>query len=127
MTQAQLVALGAVADSVPVAPAGQIGMSWLRGTDMKFSWPIKIRERFSIEPSVGIFNIFNFANFNAAGATLTNVLDGSAGSINGTTKDCGTPTTTCPGGRDSVRTGLGTGVNAVGAPRQIEWGLRFVF
>jgi hypothetical protein len=102
-------------------------MSWLRGTDMKFSWPIRFRERFSIEPSVGIFNIFNFANFNAAGATLTNVLDGSAGSINGTTKDCGTPTTTCPGGRDSVRTGLGTGVNAVGAPRQIEWGLKFVF
>jgi Carboxypeptidase regulatory-like domain len=127
MTQAQLVALGAVADSVPLAPAGEVGMTWLRGTDMKFSWPIKIRERFSIEPSVGIFNIFNFANFNAAGATLTNVLDGSAGSINGTTKDCGTATATCPGGRDSVRTGLGTGVNAVGAPRQIEWGLRFVF
>ena len=127
MTQAQLLALGAVADSVPLAPAGEVGMTWLRGTDMKFSWPIKIRERFSIEPSVGIFNIFNFSNFNAAGNTLANILDGSAGSINGTTKDCGTPTATCPGGRDSVRTGLGTGVNAVGAPRQIEWGLKFVF
>ena len=127
MTQAQLVALGAVADTVPLAPAGQIGMSWLRGTDMKFSWPIKIRERFSIEPSIGVFNTFNFANFNAPGATLTNVLDGSAGSINGTTKDCGTSTPTCPGGRDSIRTGLGTGVNGVGAPRQIEWGLKFTF
>ena len=126
-TQAQLLSLGAVADQVPTAPAGEFGMTWMKASDIKVSWPIKLGERFSIEPSVGLFNAFNFSNFNAPGHTLNGIMDGSAGSINGTTKDCGVPSATCPGGRDSLRIGLGTGVNAAGAPRQIEWGLKFTF
>jgi hypothetical protein len=127
LTQSQLLALGAVADQVPLAPPGEFGLTWLKAADAKFSWPIRIKERVTIEPSVGVYNVFNFANFNAPGHLINGVLDGSAGSINGTTKDTGVPTATAPGGRDSLRIGLGTGVNAVGAPRQIEWGLKLIF
>jgi hypothetical protein len=98
-------------------------MTWFKTLDTRFSWLIKVRERFTIEPSIAVFNTFNFANFNAAGHTLNGIMDGSAGSINGTTVDAAG----LPGGRNSVRTGLGTGVNSGGAPRQIEWGLKLIF
>jgi len=122
-SQGQLVQLGAVADQVPLAPGGEMGMTWFKTLDTRFSWLIKVRERFTIEPSIAVFNTFNFANFNAAGHTLNGIMDGSAGSINGTTVDAAG----LPGGRNSVRTGLGTGVNSGGAPRQIEWGLKLIF
>lgn len=125
-TPAQLVSLGAVADTVPLAPPGEIGMTWLRGFDAKLAWPIKLSERMTLEPSIGFYNLFNFSNFNAPGHTLGSVLNGSAGQINGTTVDGG-PTSGLPGGRDSVRIGLGTGVNTSGSPRQLEYGLRFTF
>ena len=122
-TQAQLVALGAVMDSIPTAPAGEMGLTWLKTIDLKVAYPIKIRESISLEPSIGFYNAFNFANFNAPGHTLGSVLNGSAGNINGTTAD----KPGLPGGRDSVRIGLGTGVNAAGSPRQLEYGLKLTF
>jgi hypothetical protein len=122
-TQAQLASLGAVMDSIPLAPAGEMGLSWLKTFDAKVSYPIKIRESVTLEPSIGFYNAFNFANFNAPGHLLGSVLNGSAGNINGTTAD----KPGLPGGRDSVRIGLGTGVNAVGSPRQLEYGLKLNF
>jgi hypothetical protein len=94
-------------------------LSWLKTFDFKFSWPIKLRERFTIEPSVGFFNVFNLSNFNSPSNLMSGILDQSAGSANGTTKGAG--------GLDSVRVGVGTGVNQQGAPRQIEWSLRISF
>ena len=122
-TQSQLVLLGAVMDSLPLAPAGEMGLTWLKTIDLKLAYPIKIRENISLEPSVGFYNAFNFANFNSPGHTLGSVLNGSAGNINGTTVD----KPGLPGGRDSVRIGLGTGVNAAGSPRQLEYGLKLTF
>jgi hypothetical protein len=116
----QLTQLGAVADTLPLAPTDQMNMSWVHAFDAKFSWPIKIRERMSIEPSVGFYNLFNFSNFNSASNYLSGFLNGSAGTINGTAlSDIAA--------KDSLRVGAGTGVNTAGAPRQIEWGLKFVF
>jgi len=97
-TLTQLRALGAVAPSVPLAPPGQVSLSWLRGFDLKLSWSCKIRERFSVEPNVGFYKLFNFANFDLPGMALNGPLTGAAGQINGTTRS----------GHDVDRVGVGT-------------------
>ena len=119
-TSAQLTALAAVADSLPLAPADQMNMSWARGFDAKIAWPIQIKERVTIEPSFAVFNLFNFANFNSASNYLSGFLNGSAGTVNGTSMSDFAA-------RDSLRVGAGTGVNTAGAPRQLEWGLKLRF
>jgi hypothetical protein len=60
---------------------------------------------------------FNFANFDLPGNMLNGLLTGAAGQINGTT----------PQGHYVNRVGVGTGVYSLGAPRQIEFGLRLTF
>ncbi len=42
-------------------------------------------ERFTVEPSVGIYNLFNFANFNLLPEVMSGLLNGSTQSLNGTT------------------------------------------
>jgi hypothetical protein len=116
-TLAQLQALGGVAATVPGVTPGQVGIGWLRAFDLEFSWVgHAFHERLSIQPSVSVFNMFNFSNFDSAANTLTGQLSGATGSINGTVQ----------AGRPD-RIGAGTGVFAFGAPRTIEWGLKLQF
>ncbi len=95
-------------------------MGWLRAFDLKLSWMGKFSlgdHPMTLQPSVGFFNLFNFSNFDLPPNTLTGVINGSVGSINGTTA----------ANRIADRVGIGTGVYGLGAPRAIEFGLVFSF
>ncbi len=129
MTQSQLQQLGGVAQTVcpppPTAAAGcvnsagsQVDFGWLRATDLTLTWKHTIAERFTIAPSVGFYNLFNFANFNLPPATMNGILFGpGSGSINGTTR----------ADQESFRVGNGTGVYSLGSQRQLEFGLKLTF
>jgi hypothetical protein len=132
-TLAQLQALGGViGGSTPTAtaafgplqpaPPGAIGQAWLRTADVSLNWHYKIRERLEVRPGISFFNLFNFSNFDGAAVPFSNILNGQVGSPNGTTSalehgEAG----------NFLRLGLGSGVNALGAPRAIEFQLKFIF
>ena len=107
-------------------------MGWMRSMDFHFAWPIKIRERFTIEPSVTAFNIFNFANFDTSSDSLSGILSSTTlgttapgvavNSVTGFKANC--PSGTC---RAGDRLGPGSGVFALGAPRELEFGLKVKF
>jgi hypothetical protein len=117
-TLAQLQQMGdGVAPTVPLAPPGQVNLAWLRALDTKLTWTHSFDERFTIQPSVGFYNLLNFANFDLPSATLNGLLTGGVGQINGTDAN----------GHNITRVGVGTGVFALGSPRQLEFGLQFSF
>jgi hypothetical protein len=127
-TLAQLQALGGViGGSTPtataafgplqLAPPGAVGQGWLKTFDLNLSWGYRFKERFEVRPGIAFFNLFNFANFDGPAAPFSTVLDGSKGSPNGTTSP--QPA--------SLRLGFGSGVNALGAPRAIEFSMKFKF
>jgi Carboxypeptidase regulatory-like domain len=126
-TAAQLQSLGGVAPTVSLAPQGNPNLAWLRAMDMKLAWQHSFFEHVNVEPSVGFYNVFNFANFDPSVSPLGGILNGSACSINGTVRHITNAATQgqydCP----SDRIGLGTGVFGLGAPRQIEFNLRISF
>ncbi len=115
VTQSQLVTLGAVVPTIQAPPGNNAGNGYYKDVDTVLSWPFKVREHLTISPSVSFFNLFNFSNFGTLGG-----LSGGDGSINGTTSGVNT-------GTNTIRVGRGTGVFAVGAPRESEFGLRIDF
>ena len=129
-TETQLQELGAVApvitytdangNTIPGVIPGEVGLTWLKTLDMSLAWigKVNVKEReITIQPSASVFNLFNFANFNIPGNTLSGILNGGAGSANGTTYANAT----------ALRIGVGTGVFSLGAPRTIEFGLKMTF
>jgi hypothetical protein len=102
---------------VQLAPPGAVGQAWLKTFDFGVNWGYKIKERVELRPGITFFNVFNFANFDGAGVPFSNILDGTPGSPNGTTNPQ----------PNALRLGLGSGVNALGAPRVIEFTLKLIF
>ena len=130
MTASDLVNLGGVSPTVDLAPANQANFTWLRALDLKLAWRHTFHDRFTIEPSVGFYNLPNFANYNLPPNTMNGILFGAGnGSINGTTPGGGHCDPNDPNacGNNAFRVGNGTGVYGLGAQRQIEFGLRIVF
>src|SRR4030095_8195537 len=118
-TKDQLIALGATINggqAIGLAPSNQVGMDSFVNTDVRISKTFGFRERVRFEPMGEVFNLFNVSNFDSPGNPLSGVLDGSVGSINGTT----------PLNRNN-RYGLGSGSFAPGIPRAIQFGIRVGF
>jgi hypothetical protein len=106
-----------------VAP-GAMNFPWLKVLDLKAAWPIKIRERITVEPSASIFNVFNFANsFLPGNVPSASLLPGGP---------TGTLAPNVVGGVTAAgltpyRASFQSGTYALGAPRQFEFGLRIDF
>jgi hypothetical protein len=118
-TEAQLIALGAVTPTISAPPAGQEGLGNMFTFDLKLGWkikPVHRWDRLTFEPQVSIYNLFNRQNFDSPSQPLSGILNGTAGTLNGTTR-----------ANRSNLVGLGSGVFALGAPRSLEFGFKVVF
>jgi len=126
VTATQLAQLGATIPTLPSAPAGQVGLDYFLADDIRLSWPIKparllhIPESFQLLPTVDIFNLVNKPNFDPPTglntSSLRGSLDGTPGSVNGTTY-----------AQRTNRYGLGSGAFSQGIPRALQFGLRLDF
>jgi len=125
----QLQTLGGVKQVLAAPPPNEAGNSIYKEVSTVLSWPIKVRERFTVEPSISAFNVFNFANFAALTGGLTTPGAngaGAGGSVSGTVNSH-TSTNSTFADLNAVRIGTGSGVFAVGASRQVEFGLKISF
>ena len=112
----------------PAVPGNSAQAKWLRTNDLRLTWPFRVGERVRLEPNLSIFNVFNFANFGGAGRQLNGVLDGSPGSsLNSASSPgtCGNSTAFCTSRLDRILPGSGS--YGLGAPRQIEFGVKISF
>jgi hypothetical protein len=124
-TLAQLQTLGGVIGGkstggfggLPLAPPGAVGQAWLKTFDLSLSWGYRFKDRVELRPGVSFFNLFNFANFDGPAAPFSSIVDGTPGSPNGTTNPQ----------PNNLRLGLGSGVNALGSPRVVEFALKLSF
>lgn len=124
MSTADMSSLGWVMPQIAPSTPGSQNFTWLKTLDLRAAWPIKIRERVTVEPSASIFNVFNFANsFLAGNLPQASLLPGGP---------TGTLAPNAVGGVTGAslmpfRAGFQSGTYALGAPRQIEFGLRVSF
>jgi hypothetical protein len=129
MTLQQLQALGGVIQPLAAPPAGEVGLGWLKTFDLKFSYPRKFGEHFGLEPSVSVYNAFNNANFDLPNAPISGVLNlANAPCDPASGNNCnGSINSTTSVQHNSNRVLPGSGVFDLGAPRVVEFGLRFSF
>jgi len=126
-TSQEMIASGAVMPTLANAPTNPFHNSIVKTMDANFSYPIHISrlgESFSIEPSVAIYNVANFANYSSLtnpGVILSTATCGGecpAGSVNGSSDF-----NAYNGNRISRR----SGVFDQGAPRATEFQLKLNF
>jgi len=124
-TSSQLQQLGAVTPTLALAPQNQVGISPLFTFDMHVSWELRLAkafhalpERVILEPQIALYNVFNFHNYDPVSNALSGVLNGAAGSANGTTKQ---------DRANLITPGAASGVNWYAVPRQAEFGVKLSF
>jgi hypothetical protein len=117
LSRTQLVQLGADGPTITAPPPGSVGLAWMKTLDVTLGRPFQMGDRFVVEPSVSAFNVLNFANFDGPGNKLSGILNGTIGSVNGTSAT----------DRITNRIGPGSGLFTLGAPRQIQFGIRLTF
>ncbi|HTW56636.1 MAG TPA: carboxypeptidase-like regulatory domain-containing protein [Terriglobales bacterium] len=129
LTQQDMLALNWVMPDLPSSPYDAWSAPWLKTLDLKAAWPIKVGDRFVVEPSASIFNVFNFANaFQPGNMPLSTLLPGP----NPDAIANGTIAPNAVGGviGSSItpfRAGFQSGTFALGAPRQLAFGLKISF
>lgn len=122
-TPQQLNSIGLVAPTLTSAPQNQLTFPWVRAFDFKLDWVHTFKDRITITPSVGLYNLFNFSNFNLPPGAMTGWLDQGSSSINSTPRSLvGTGIAS-----DTFRVGAGTGVFGLGSPRTMEFSLKLTF
>jgi len=139
-SQSQLTALGAVTPTLALAPNGEVGNAPVFTFDAHVSWRLKLNkalhalpESVVLEPQIALFNVFNFQNYDPFGNTISGVLNGSVGSVNGTTRHdqpgCNLTTAPqlCTGRTNLITPGSSSGVNWYAVPRQAEFGVKLSF
>jgi hypothetical protein len=129
MTNADMTALGWVMPTIPSVNINSINVPWLQLFDLRASWPVTFRDRITIEPSAAVFNLFNFGNAGQAGNMFGNSLYPGP---NPTFQPNGTLAPNVIGGITNgslapLRAGLQSGNFAMGAPRQIQFGVKITF
>ncbi len=124
MTTQDMTALGWVMPTIDSVANHAVATPWLKTMDMRLSWPMKVKDRVTIEPSASVFNVFNFANaFQSGNMPSGSLLPGPNGVlapnvIGGVASGSSyTP----------FRTSFQSGTFALGAPRQFEFGLQIRF
>lgn len=134
----QLTSLGAVTPTLALAPPGQVGVSPLFTFDVHINWELKVNkllhalpESVVVEPQIAIYNVFNFHNYDPFGNTLSGILGGFPGSVNGTTAHdqpgCSSDPSKCTGRQTLITPGSSSGVNWYAVPRQAEFGVKLTF
>jgi hypothetical protein len=124
-TRSQLTTLRATTPLIIVPPAGQFENRGFKSLDVAISWPLRLGERLNIEPRASVYNVLNFANFEAMSGQLAYYYPGPGQPV---TAGAGSANGTPPGSaRDVLRLGTGSGVYNYGAPRQIELGVKITF
>ena len=131
-TLQQLQTIGAVAPAVSPAPSDQLTFPWLKAFDFRIAWTHRFADRVTVEPSVGFFNVFNFANYNLPPGTVNGWLNETCSLCSSITSSINSVHKTVQPGEvgpesDTYRVGDGTGVFGLGSPRVTEWGLKIVF
>jgi len=131
-TSAQLSALGAVTPAISPAPVNQVNNPWLRTFDASLAYPIKLKwlgERASLEPSINVFNLFNFAYFGTLSSDVGGVLQSTASLGQSAAGTVSTSPNTTAGftDREPLRVSDGSGTYEQGAPRSMEFALKFNF
>jgi hypothetical protein len=117
LSRTQLVQLHADGQTIAAPPPGSVGLAWMKTLDVTLGRPFRMGDRFVVEPSVSAFNVLNFANFDGPGNKLSGILNGTIGSVNGTSAT----------DRITNRIGPGSGLFTLGTPRQIQFGIRLTF
>jgi hypothetical protein len=130
----ELKQIGGVQQPLAAPITDVAGLGWLKTFDVRVSWEHTYHDRISFEPSVSFFNLLNFANFDLPGNTQNGVLNFGAGSLS-PLATAFQPQNTVGGSSANIsnpfarnnRASLQSGMNAQGAPRAIEWGLKISF
>jgi len=124
MTQADLVDLGWVMPTLDSMPAHAVGFPWQKSLDLKLSWPRKVKEGITIEPSATIFNVFNFANdFLPGNLPSASLLPGLNGALAPNAVGGVVPGSSLTPFRSTFQ----SGTFALGTPRALEFALHITF
>jgi Carboxypeptidase regulatory-like domain/TonB-dependent Receptor Plug Domain len=124
MTSADMASLGWIMPTLGSVAPHAASSPWLKSLDLRASWPFKLKDRVTIEPSASVFNVFNFANeFLPGNSPSASLLPGQNGLLAPNVVGGVAPGSSLT----PFRAGFQSGTYALGAPRRFEFGLRISF